>query len=45
MTLHADMTYDQIGEVLGISPGTVASRRNTAVAKLRGMLSKRGFDV
>lgn len=45
MSLHGDMTYDQIGDVLGISPGTVASRRNTAVAKLRGMLSKRGFDV
>jgi RNA polymerase sigma-70 factor (ECF subfamily) len=31
----SDMSYDQIGAFLGISPGTVASRRSNAVAKVR----------
>jgi len=43
MTMHSEMTYDEIGEVLGISAGTVASRRNAAIHKLRGML-RRGSD-
>ncbi|HEV7557374.1 MAG TPA: sigma-70 family RNA polymerase sigma factor [Kofleriaceae bacterium] len=43
MTMHSEMTYDEIGETLGISAGTVASRRNSAIHKLRGML-KRGSD-
>jgi RNA polymerase sigma-70 factor (ECF subfamily) len=45
MTMHAGMTYDQIGEALGISPGTVASRKSSAIAKLRVILTKRGIDV
>lgn len=38
LALHADMTYGEIGEILGISAGTVGSRRNTAIRLLRGML-------
>lgn len=38
LALHADMTYGEIGDVLGISAGTVGSRRNTAIRLLRGML-------
>jgi RNA polymerase sigma-70 factor (ECF subfamily) len=34
----AEMSYDQIGELLGISAGTVASRRNTAIAKVKQLV-------
>jgi RNA polymerase sigma-70 factor (ECF subfamily) len=44
MTMHSELSYDEIGEVLGISGGTVGSRRNTAVRKLRAMLARRGND-
>jgi RNA polymerase sigma-70 factor (ECF subfamily) len=44
MTMHADMSYDAIGEVLGIPAGTVGSRRNVAVRKLRALLARRGID-
>jgi RNA polymerase sigma-70 factor (ECF subfamily) len=44
MTMHSEMTYDEIGEALGISAGTVASRRNTAIHKLRGMLKRGSHD-
>lgn len=33
-----EMTYDQIAGALGIAPGTVGSRRNTALAMLRKKL-------
>jgi RNA polymerase sigma-70 factor (ECF subfamily) len=44
MTMHAEMTYGEIGEVLGISPGTVGSRRNTAIQLLRAMLQREARD-
>jgi len=44
MTMHSEMSYDAIGDVLGIPAGTVASRRNTAVRKLRAILARRGVD-
>lgn len=44
MTMHAEMTYGEIGEVLGISPGTVGSRRNTAIQRLRAMLQREAGD-
>ena len=44
MTMHAEMTYGEIGEVLGISAGTVGSRRNTAIQRLRAMLQREARD-
>jgi RNA polymerase sigma-70 factor (ECF subfamily) len=44
MSMHAEMTYGEIGEVLGISPGTVGSRRNTALQRLRAMLRREARD-
>jgi RNA polymerase sigma-70 factor (ECF subfamily) len=44
MTMHSEMSYDAIGEILAIAAGTVASRRNTAVRKLRAILARRGID-
>jgi RNA polymerase sigma-70 factor (ECF subfamily) len=41
LAMHADMTYGEIGDVLGISAGTVGSRRNTAIRHLRGILEAR----
>jgi RNA polymerase sigma-70 factor, ECF subfamily len=41
LTIHAGLGYDEIAGVLGISPGTVASRRHTAVAKLREAIARR----
>ena len=41
LAMHADMTYGEIGDVLGISAGTVGSRRNTAIRLLRGILEAR----
>jgi RNA polymerase sigma-70 factor (ECF subfamily) len=38
LAMHADMTYGEIGDVLGISAGTVGSRRNTAIRLLRRIL-------
>lgn len=38
LSLHSNMTYEQIADVLDIAPGTVASRRNTAVAKVRAAM-------
>ena len=37
----SDMTYRQVGEALGIPPGTVASRRNQALEHLRAALEPR----
>lgn len=34
----SDLTYAQVGEILGIPAGTVGSRRNQALALLRGRL-------
>lgn len=44
MTMHAEMTYGEIGDVLGISAGTVGSRRNTAIRRLRAMLQREARD-
>ena len=41
LAMHADMTYGEIGDVLGISAGTVGSRRNTAIRLLRRILEAR----
>lgn len=41
LAMHADMTYGEIGDVLGISAGTVGSRRNTAIRLLRDILEAR----
>lgn len=38
LTTFTDLTHDEIGEILGIPAGTVASRRNTAVALLKKRL-------
>jgi RNA polymerase sigma-70 factor (ECF subfamily) len=35
LTEFSELRYDQIAEVLGIAPGTVASRRHRAVERLR----------
>ncbi len=37
------MTYQDIAETLGISPGTVMSRLYHARKKLRGLLSRKGY--
>lgn len=39
------LTYDAIAGVLGISPGTVASRKHHAVRKLRDQLRRLGHDA
>jgi RNA polymerase sigma-70 factor (ECF subfamily) len=44
MSIHSEMTYGEIGEVLGISPGTVGSRRNAALHKLRVLLAREDDD-
>ena len=44
MSIHSDMTYGEIGEVLGISAGTVGSRRNAALHKLRALLAREDVD-
>lgn len=44
MTLHAEMTYGEIAEVLGIPAGTVGSRRNAAIRTLRAILQPEAGD-
>ena len=44
MSIHSEMTYGEIGEVLGISAGTVGSRRNAALHKLRALLTREDDD-
>ena len=39
MTECSGLTYDEIGEILEIPPGTVGSRRNRALKKLRRLLA------
>jgi RNA polymerase sigma-70 factor (ECF subfamily) len=39
LTECTEMTYDEIGAVLKIPAGTVGSRRNRALKRLRGVLS------
>ena len=39
LTEFSELTYDQIAEMLSIPSGTVASRRNRAIRKLRDSLS------
>lgn len=41
LAMHTEMTYGEIGDVLGISAGTVGSRRNTAIRLLRRILEAR----
>jgi RNA polymerase sigma-70 factor (ECF subfamily) len=36
----SELTYDQVAEALAIPPGTVASRRHQAIARLRQTLGK-----
>jgi RNA polymerase sigma-70 factor (ECF subfamily) len=40
LAVHAELSHEQIADVLGIPVGTVASRRNTAVRKLRAKLER-----
>lgn len=35
LTEFADLSYEQIAEILGVASGTVASRRNRAIEKLK----------
>jgi RNA polymerase sigma factor (sigma-70 family) len=37
--------YDEVARVLGISPGTIASRKHHAVRKLREHLRRLGYDA
>jgi RNA polymerase sigma-70 factor (ECF subfamily) len=41
LAIHAELGNEQIADVLDIPVGTVASRRNTAVRKLRAKLAER----
>ena len=38
------MSYAQVGEALGVPAGTVGSRRNTALRRLRDTLGEGGLD-
>ncbi len=44
LTELSDLTYPQIGEALSIPAGTVGSRRNRALKRLREILEKPGDD-
>lgn len=44
LTAFTDLNYDQVGEALGIPAGTVGSRRNRALKRLRAALGD-GADV
>lgn len=39
-----DMTYQQVADALGIAMGTVGSRRNAALARMRATLSEEDAD-
>ena len=39
------LRYDEIAAVLGVSPGTIASRKHHAVRKLRDLLRRRGHGA
>jgi RNA polymerase sigma-70 factor (ECF subfamily) len=36
----SELSYQEVGAILGISPGTVASRRNAAISRLRTSLKR-----
>lgn len=42
MCMFSEMDYAQIGAALGVPAGTVGSRRNDAIAKIRAMLEETG---
>lgn len=44
LSAFAEMSYNAIGETLSIPPGTVASRRNAAVARLEKALGGEVFE-
>ena len=39
LTEYSELDYAQIGELLGVAPGTVASRRHRAIERLRRELA------
>ena len=40
----SELSYAEVAEALGIAPGTVASRRHAALARLEGLLAEGGAD-
>jgi DNA-directed RNA polymerase specialized sigma24 family protein len=42
--MFSELDYAAIGAVLGIPAGTVGSRRNEALARLRELLAARGHE-
>jgi DNA-directed RNA polymerase specialized sigma24 family protein len=40
LTEYSELTHQEIGSTLGIPPGTVGSRRNTAIAQLTEQLGE-----
>lgn len=39
LTTYAELSYDEVGRLLGIPPGTIGSRRNRAIRRLRAALN------
>ena len=45
LSMVEGLTYDEIGRIMGIPPGTVASRKHTATATLRRELERMGHAL
>lgn len=41
LVAFSELTYEDVGRTLGIAPGTVGSRRHSALARLRAALKER----
>jgi RNA polymerase sigma-70 factor (ECF subfamily) len=45
LVVFQERSYEEVADILEIPPGTVRSRMNTAITRLKGILNKQDFNI